>query len=252
VSFPSRLISVSILKKNPDFSNKSYLSADYLCRKEKGMSMFDNSKYPSPSGFIDAKINGVATDDFPMPFADKEKITPSESPDKSLDLRDRLYEHGRNRARRSGILEAKAEDISELTAYAEAMARETATEVFDDTKNLHDQLSKEELERNKKLRDELKQNLFHAHADVRLREEDLAGNSSGGEKPPAPKLLMIFGAVFLAITVALPLHDLIFLTIGDELLNWFLSLTTALVIGLFISIGILGDIAVTEKGENHD
>jgi hypothetical protein len=170
-----------------------------------------------------------------------------DSTDVVLKMHLSLFEHGRERPRNSGTLEPKLQDQAELTAHAEAMARELASELVDPAIFLHDKLRQDEFDRDKKEREELAQDIFHARADIRSREEELARIQSSEQKPSSPTLLMYAAGIVLAITVAPTLHDFIFFTLPDDLLRWFLSLASSAVIGLFIAIAILGDIDSTGK-----
>src|SRR5581483_7455750 len=58
-----------------------------------------------------------------------------------------------------------------------------------------------------------------------------------GEMPPVPLLVMISIAVVIAMTMAPSAHDLIFATLRDDL-NWAVSLTAGMVIGVMLVWGV--------------
>ncbi len=207
-----------------------------------------NSKTNSPASLNGSYSENLESDSIKN-AADQQATGSPEvsSPDVILTMRTGLFNHGRTRAMQSGVFTPSSKDIEDLTAHGEAMANEVACDLFDEEKYEHDRLRKLEFEEEKQNRQELKQAITHSRADIREREDDLARANSAASKPVPPTLLMVTAGFVLAITVVPTMHDFIYITLSDDLLNWFLSLVSACLIGLFVTTSILGDIDSTGK-----
>lgn len=150
-----------------------------------------------------------------------------------------LFNLGRNRALQSGTTEPREEDIVALTEHARAMARQTYREKYDPSQNVHDAMHETEYRRDIARREEAEKAGKHAAANLRDAEINVARTPQAGPKPSAPQLLIAAFVAAIMLTVAPTLHDIIFLTIGDDLLNWFVSMGTAALVGVMLTLTIL-------------
>jgi hypothetical protein len=162
-------------------------------------------------------------------------------PDVLLRMNLDLFEHGREAGLASGALEPREEDSRVLEDHAAAMAQETYREAYDPAQHEHDRLREAEFARLLAEREEAELATKHAAAALGEREEEAARAQSGVRPPETPWALMIAALLVLAISIAPTLHDFIFISIPDELLNWLVSLLSASVVGMFITWGILGN-----------
>jgi hypothetical protein len=166
-------------------------------------------------------------------------------PDVLLSMHKDLYEHGRQAALSDGALEPLDEDVRILEEHATAMAQETYREAFDPAQYEHDRLREAEFEKQKSDREEAELAAKHAAAAVLEREQEFARTQSGLLPPKTPVVLMLAAVLVLAISIAPTLHDFIFISMTDELMNWFISILSASVVGVFITWGILGSMDAT-------
>jgi hypothetical protein len=150
-----------------------------------------------------------------------------------------LWHHGRNRAIQSGTTEPNQDDIRALEDHSKAMARETYRDRFDPSTNAHDRMHQAEYERTIEQRKESEKGEQHAIANLRDTEKNLARTPKAGDKPTAPHVLVAAFIVAITITVAPTLHDAVFLTIGDDLLEWFFSSLCAAFVGTMLTLAIL-------------
>jgi hypothetical protein len=166
-------------------------------------------------------------------------------PDVLLSMHKDLYEHGRQAALSSGALEPLDEDIRILEEHAAAMAQETYREAFDPAQYEHDRLREVEFEKQKADREEAELAAKHASAALLEREQEFARTQLGLLPPKTSGVLMLAAVLVLAISIAPTLHDFIFISMTDELMNWFISILSASVVGVFITWGILGSMDAT-------
>lgn len=166
--------------------------------------------------------------------------SPDGMPDVLLRMNLDLFDHGRQAGLASGALEPREEDSRALEEHAGAMAQETYREAYDPTQHEHDRLREAEFTRLLAEREEAELAAKHAAAALGEREEESARAQSGARPPETPWALMVAALLVLAISIAPTLHDFIFISMPDELLNWFVSLLSASVVGMFITWGILG------------
>jgi hypothetical protein len=150
-----------------------------------------------------------------------------------------LWHHGRNRAIQSGTTEPNTREIRALEDHSKAMARETYRDRFDPSANPHDAMHQAEYERTVAQREESEKGEQYAVANVRDAELNLARTPKAGDKPIAPPVLVAAFIVAITLTVAPTLHDAVFLTIGDDLLEWFFSSGCAAFVGTMLTLAIL-------------
>lgn len=150
-----------------------------------------------------------------------------------------LFNLGRNRALHSGTTESRSEDILALTDHARAMAKQTYRDKYDPEQNTHDAMHETEYRRDLAQREEAEKAEQHAAANLRDAEINLARSHEAGPKPCAYPLLVAAFIVAIMLSVAPTLHDSIFLTIGDDLLNWFGSCLSAAFVGSMLTLAIL-------------
>ncbi len=150
-----------------------------------------------------------------------------------------LFNLGRNRALHSGNTEPRPEDSLALTDHARAMAKQTYRDKYDPVQNVHDAMHETEYRRDLAQREEAEKAEQHAAANLRDAEIKLARTPKAGPKPCAHPWLVAAFIVAIMVSVAPTLHDSIFLTIGDDLLNWFGSCLSAAFIGIMLTLAIL-------------
>jgi hypothetical protein len=150
-----------------------------------------------------------------------------------------LWHHGRNRAVQSGTTEPNPDDIRALEDHARAMARDTYRDRFDPSANAYDAMHQAEYERTIGQREESEKGEQHASVNLRDAETNLARTPKAGNKPVAPPVLVAAFIVAITLTVAPTLHDAVFLTVGDDLLEWFFSSLCAAFVGTMLTLAIL-------------
>ena len=150
-----------------------------------------------------------------------------------------LVEYGRNRALASGDIEPREYEIAALTAHAEAMANEAYRESYDPQKHEDHKLRESEYKKLQEDRAEAELTSNHAAAEVSDLEEEMAKARSEMKAPVMPQVLMLSAVAGLTLTIAPTLHDYVFITIKDDILNWALSLVSAMTYGIFITWGLL-------------
>ena len=150
-----------------------------------------------------------------------------------------LFNLARNRALHSGTTEPQPQDILALTDHARAMAKQTYRDKYDPSQNVHDAMHETEYRRDLAQREEAEKAEQHAAANLRDAELNLARTPKAGPKPRVHPSLVAAFIVAITITVAPTLHDSIFLTIGDDLLNWFGSCLSAAFVGVMLTLAIL-------------
>jgi plasmid stabilization system protein ParE len=156
-----------------------------------------------------------------------------------LEMQTGLFNLGRNRALHSGTTEPRPEDILALKNHARAMAKQTYRDKYNPAQNVHDAMHETEYRRTLAQREEAEKAEQHAAANLRDAEDRLARTPKAGPKPHAHPSLVAAFVVAITLTVAPTLHDSIFLTIGDDLLNWFGSLLGAAFVGVMLTLAIL-------------
>lgn len=157
-----------------------------------------------------------------------------------LEMQTGLFNLGRNRAIQSGTAEPRPEDIRALTDHARAMAKQTHRDKYDPSQNAHDAMHDTEYRRDLAQRDEAEIAEQHAAANLRDAERALARTPKAGTEPRAHAYQIAAFVVAIGVTVAPTLHDSLFATLSDDLLNWFLSGLCSAFIGVMLTVAILG------------
>jgi hypothetical protein len=156
-----------------------------------------------------------------------------------LEMQTGLFQLGRNRARESGTTEPRPDDVRALEEHARAMAKETYRDAYDPAQHAHDAMHQAEYERCLAQREEAEKGEQHSAANLRDVEVKLALTPKAGPKPAAPPLLVIAFIVVITLTVAPTLHDSVFQTLGDDILEWFAASISAAFVGGMLTLAIL-------------
>lgn len=148
-----------------------------------------------------------------------------------------LYEFGKQRAIESGALEKKPEDEESLVRHAQAMAQEAKRELSDSS-DVADRLREKEFEKQLADRQETEVVEKHASAALQTAEEEVAEKKPGPPPNPPPRAFRIAAMIFIALTLAVTLHDQVFV-FGDEVTAWFCSALVGVLCGWFVTALIL-------------
>jgi hypothetical protein len=184
----------------------------------------------------DDNTNAVQGNPLPSPLDGVVSVSERSS---IFEMQTGLFNLGRNRARDSGTTEPQPNDIRSLEDNARAMARDTYRDRYDPSANAHDAMHQAEYERTIAQRIESEKGEQHAAANLRDTESNLARTPKAGNKPVAPPVLVAAFIVAITLTVAPTLHDAVFLTVGDDLLEWFFSSLCAAFVGTMLTLAIL-------------
>jgi hypothetical protein len=150
-----------------------------------------------------------------------------------------LVEYGRKRAELSRDVEPNQNDLRALEEHAEAMANEAYRDPYDPENNQEHKLRETEYQKLKGIRPEAELAVSYAEAD-HAKLVDEASQAQSNMKPPTTQQVLMISAVSgLALTIAPTLHDYVFITMKDDVLNWAISLLSATVYGIFITWGLL-------------
>jgi hypothetical protein len=159
-----------------------------------------------------------------------------------LTVQSGLFADGREFARSSGITVAREEDLKVLREHAEAIGNDVARPVYDPNTLAQDRVIENQHEKDLRDRDEEELGLKRSHVNLAERRDEAA--RTGAKVPPAPKepssLLKVAGVVALATTIAVSLHDFVWI-MTDEFLSWSMSIVTASIFGVLITLLILSD-----------
>lgn len=159
-----------------------------------------------------------------------------------------LFEYGKNRAIGGQALSPRDADLAALEAHARAITRALKCDAYDPSRFAADRLREREYE--KLISDRAAAEDAKKFADARLRiAEGKLSTVNPDELPPAlPLAIMVCSVVVIAISVAPTLHDFVFHTLEDDLLNWAVSLTSGLLVGVLLTWTILGAGDASETG----
>src|SRR5690348_4027119 len=185
----------------------------------------------------DNQPNGKTERMSPHPLDDVISAQPNGS---ILEMQTGLFHLGRNRALQSGTLQPRTEDIHALEEHARAMAKDTYRDPYDPEQNVHDAMHQTEYDRHLTQREEAEQGEQHSAANLRDVEVKLALTPKAGPKPAASPLLVLAFIVAITLTVAPTLHDSVFQTLGDDILEWFAASIGAAFVGGMLTLAILG------------
>lgn len=150
-----------------------------------------------------------------------------------------LVEYGQRRAEVSRDVEVNLDDLAALEEHASAMAEDAYREPYDPSKSKEHELREAEFKKLQHLHPEAELQVNYAAADAFRLEEERAAVKSQMTAPTVPQVLMISAVAGLSLTIAPTLHDYVFITMSDDVLNWAISLLSATVYGVFITWGIL-------------
>ena len=153
---------------------------------------------------------------------------------------------GRDRALASGALEPRPADLTALQEHAAAMAQETRRDLYDPTNKHQDRLRDNEYQKSMADRAEAELALKYSAADVREREQAVAGLPVA-ERPQASFWLMLALVVGIGATIAPTLHDFLFASVEDSVIGWLLAVTSAGFLAGVIVTAILGSIDATGR-----
>lgn len=178
-------------------------------------------------------------------YTEENKKTPFSRPaqgqvaDVILRMHNDLVEYGRQRAKLSRDTKPNPDDLSSLQDHAEAMAEEAYREAYDPDKYQDHKLREFEYQKLQSDREEAELASGYAMAEVADLEKEMSKAQSNMLPPTKPMVLMAAAVAGLALTIAPTLHDYIFITMKDDVLNWAVSLLSATTYGVFITWGLL-------------
>ena len=156
-----------------------------------------------------------------------------------LEIQTGMFNLALNRARQSGTTEPRPEDIRALEDHARAIARNIYRDRYDPARNVHDAMHQTEYERYLAQREEAEKGEQHSVANLRDAEDKLASTPKAGPKPAADPLLVTASIVAITLTVAPTLHDSVFQSIGDDILEWFAASLSGAFVGGMLTLAIL-------------
>lgn len=150
-----------------------------------------------------------------------------------------LFEFGRDRAKKSRDLKPNETDLTALEEHAQAMADEAYRERYDPVNNEEHKRREAEYQKVLDERPETELTLNFFEADVLRLEEEMARAQANMKAPQTPTVLMLSAVAGLALTIAPTLHDYVFITMTDDVLNWAISILSSTIYGIFITWGLL-------------
>lgn len=163
-----------------------------------------------------------------------------------------LFAIGKQLAETRGAFEAQVETVEELKAFAEAVASDVACEAFDVSRYEHDRLLQSEYEKKLKDREDIELSIKFAAAELRDNEEELARACLTTAQPAWSFNWLVSGVGVLTVSLAPTLHDFIFISLSDDILNWLFSAVVAGCISIFIAYGILTGADFTEGATKQE
>jgi predicted DNA-binding protein len=165
--------------------------------------------------------------------------TDSQVVDIILKMQSDLFHHGLKRAASRRDVTVDEQDLRVLEEHAEAMAREAYREPYDPANNEEHKLRDIEYQRLKSAQPEAELVVSYAQADVTKLEVEISTVQSNMKPPTKAQILMFSAVAGLALTIAPTLHDFVFITMKDDVLNWAVSILSAAIYGVFITWGLL-------------
>jgi len=148
-----------------------------------------------------------------------------------------LFEFGEERAIQSGATEIKPEDEEPLIRHAQAMALVKKLELSESSDDA-DRLREEESAKHLADRQEAETVEKHTAAELQTAEEVVAEKKPGLPPCSPPRALRIAATVFIALTLAVTLHDQVF-AFGDDVTAWLCSALVGGLCGWFVTHLIL-------------
>lgn len=159
-----------------------------------------------------------------------------------------LQERGRIRALESGVVEPQERDLDQLSEYARSAATYVARPGFDPAGSLQDGMREALYQKNLSELKRDEEMLRIATAQSREASEAAARKRAAvGQRADLPLVAMIAAICVLAISVAPTLHDFIFHTLPDDILNWFLSLGVSALLGVMLAWGLFSSSAARSR-----
>jgi hypothetical protein len=159
-----------------------------------------------------------------------------------------LVEYGAERARQSGALEPRKEDIDALVEHAGAMARDAHRPIYAPDVNANDRLREDRFERTSARRRSVAEAQEHAERSLRESEMEQARVPKPGPKPEVPLLLIAGAVLVLSLTVAGTLRDFMLGWVDDDAMAWAVSVLLALAFGVFIAYSALSTSEAADRG----
>ncbi len=156
-----------------------------------------------------------------------------------------LTERGREQALLSGVLESQPDDVGGLTAYAQAVARDTQTQEFDPSRYEQDRLRANDHDRVNRLAAEAYIVEAHARGAVAASERALAAAGEPGPEPAVDWFIILTAIIVMTTSFAPTIHDRVFLDIGDAISAWIASFLTGGFVATFIVSMMTFSIPVT-------
>lgn len=150
-----------------------------------------------------------------------------------------LLEFGRKRAELGRDVDPNEADLHSLGEHAEAMANEAYRERYNPETNEEHKLRETEYQKLKAGRPEAELVFNYGEADVLKLEDEMSRANSNMRSPIKPQVLMISAVAGLALTIAPTLHDYVFITMKDDVLNWAVAIISSTIYGIFITWGLL-------------
>jgi len=151
------------------------------------------------------------------------------------------FEGGYTQAVASGKNERDPKTEQQGAAFAENSARALGAAAFDPENNAADRHIREHREREVAKLALIEEQIQHAAVARRDAERALADEGDPPERPETPYLVGLLGALGIAVTITLTLHDLVFVRVFDVPEQ---AITASAVCGLLISglsvYGLLG------------
>jgi hypothetical protein len=159
-----------------------------------------------------------------------------------------LFDHGKEQALSSGALRPEEAVLKVLQDHADAMARETRRDLYDPKVKYQDYLREEEYKKVVADRADSEVALKHSAAEVRQKESELA------RVPPFNKAKSTWTLVGLTVGFSIPtamtFHDVIFVSLPDEVLAWVLSAGSGALVSAAVVLAILGSTDDTGERTN--
>jgi hypothetical protein len=163
-------------------------------------------------------------------------------PSKGVPPLEWICKRGLARARETRSLEPRDDDIRSLSALAKTVAGYVAGAGFDPVAapedRLRDALFKKTEAESRQLDQEVRiaAKRSSEEADKAARKRALVG-----KEPKLPLVAMVTAVGVLAISVAPTLHDFVFHTLADDILNWFFSLAVSALLGVMLAWGLFAE-----------
>lgn len=203
--------------------------------------MHATAEYPTNTNSGSGNMNGNGTRGATAESRKAPSVRPGENQvvDIILRMHSDLLEFGRKRAELSRDLDPSEADLRSLEEHAEAMASEAYRERYDPETSEEHKLRETEYQKLKAGRPEAELVFNYAEADVLKLEDEMSRAHSNMTAPTSPQVLLSSAVGGLALTIAPTLHDFVFITMTDDVLNWAIAILSSTIYGIFITWGLL-------------